>query len=302
MTTIFEQKWLPTRPYASDNLQRGVYKESKEKALKMKWVQAQPNNYKNLMVFDIDQDEAAWKIKTACYDDNTIPEPNYITTNPATGHAHIGYFLDAPVGTPKGLSYYNHIYKALQAPTGGDKAYGGHLTRNPLLQGTEWLTERLYTLKELEAYTSKTVNLPTPNKGITVNGRNDELFQSLRTYAYSAYRRLQYAPDALLTDLNAKAIELNLSHFTSPLTASESLHIAKSVHKWTTTNFTPKKFSIIQSKRAIRRWEATATERQASLNLILFLKEQKLSFQDISDNLSIPVNSVKSMYYRNLKA
>jgi len=300
MTTIFEQTWLPTRPYASNNLEHGVYRHTRSKALDMLWIQASPNTYKNLMVFDIDTDEAAWHVKTACYDNNTIPEPNYITTNPASGHAHIGYLLDSPVGTPKGLAYYNHVYKALQAPTGGDKAYGGHLTRNPLQQPTEWLTERLYTLKELEAYGVKQTPLPTANTDRQVNGRNDQLFESLRTYAYRAYIRLQFNSEALLTDLNSKAIELNLSHFTTPLTGTEALQVAKSIHKWTTANFTPEQFSYIQSKRSMKRWEATASERQANLNLILFLKEQNLSFTEIASNLSMSVSSVKSLYYRSL--
>lgn len=296
--TIFETQWLPNKPLASNDLTYGLKRQTRVKALDMRWVETSPSTLKNIMVFDIDKDEAAWKVKTACYDNNSIPEPNWITTNPATGHAHIGYVLDAPVGTERGSLYFKAVYEGLREAVGGDKAYGGRITRNPLLQPSEWLTERQYTLKELQAY-SKPLTVRSLKEDVQINGRNDQLFHSLRTYAYNAYLRLKFNKEALLKELEGKGLELNLSDFTDPLSTSEVLQVVKSIHKWTVTHFTPQRLSDIQRKRSLLRWEPTASERNANINLIFFLKEQGLSFLEISENLGIPKASVKTLYYRN---
>ncbi len=54
----FEQLWLPLWPLASDNLRDGIYRTSRHKALGKRYVEANPEAISNLLVVDIDHDDA----------------------------------------------------------------------------------------------------------------------------------------------------------------------------------------------------------------------------------------------------
>ncbi|WP_297556722.1 replication initiation protein [uncultured Actinomyces sp.] len=54
----FEQLWLPLWPLASDNLREGIYRTSRHKALGKRYVEANPDAISNLLVVDIDHEDA----------------------------------------------------------------------------------------------------------------------------------------------------------------------------------------------------------------------------------------------------
>ena len=61
MTTTgerFEQLWLPLWPLASDDLKAGIYRTSRARALGKRYVEANPEAISNLLVVDIDHDDA----------------------------------------------------------------------------------------------------------------------------------------------------------------------------------------------------------------------------------------------------
>lgn len=54
----FEQLWLLLWPLVSDALRNGIYRTSREKALGKRYVEANPDALSNLLVVDIDHQDA----------------------------------------------------------------------------------------------------------------------------------------------------------------------------------------------------------------------------------------------------
>lgn len=85
-TREWEQLWLPVRPLASDDLRAGIYRQSRPSALTRRYIEANPHALSNLLVVDIDHEDAALR---ACWDRATW-WPNLVVENPVNGHAQIG--------------------------------------------------------------------------------------------------------------------------------------------------------------------------------------------------------------------
>ena len=302
---LFIREYLPTRPLASNNLSEGLWRHSKAQALEEKrFIETSPKGYTNFLVFDIDAEDADLRIKEACFDDEQVPAPNWISLNPASGHAHTGYILKSPVGTPKGQAYLRHVQEGLRRGLGGDRAYRGRITRNPAQHPTEWLTEKLWTLKELEAGIDanllESTYAPRAKKGsIVVNGRNDALFESLRGHAYASYRRLDYNSEALRSELHERALELNLSDFETPLSSTEVLNIVRSIHRFTISNFSKEEFSRIQSARARKRWGSAPAEREAKVQAML---RDGLTARDVANELGLTLDAARKACQRAKRA
>ena len=80
----FEQLWLPLWPLASDNLREGIYRTSREKALDKRYVETNPDALSNLLVVDVDHDDALLRALWERHD----WLPNAVVENPLNGHAH----------------------------------------------------------------------------------------------------------------------------------------------------------------------------------------------------------------------
>src|SRR5690606_24863289 len=78
-------------------------------------------------------------------------------------------------------------------------------------------------------------------------GRNCNIFNDLREYAYSAIRQAN-GFEQFHSDCFAYALNLNVA-LTSPLLLSEIKAIAKSIARWTFAKFDNSKFSAIQAER-----------------------------------------------------
>jgi hypothetical protein len=300
MNTIFKENWLPTKPLVSNDLMYGLKRVKQSKAEAYKYIETTPSTYRNMIAFDIDEGDASGQVKTLCWDDEKIPVPNWLTVNPYTGHAHAGYILKKPVGTPKGIQYLKDVRRGLNEVIGGDPAYHGGTTRNPAIHPTEWLTDRLYTIGELAEYLTKDKVNParvSKKERFEVNGRNDQTFLSLRKFAYSAYRKANYNDEEFLHLLELYAYELYFSeiedHDGFPLNELKS--IVKSVFNWTTRTFSKEAFSKIQGARSKKRW-GDRTE----YNLLLQgLREiEKMTFKQIAEELGSNIGTVSSQYAR----
>lgn len=83
-TTYWEQLWLPLWPLASDDLRAGIYRGSRENALQRRYIEANPQAVSNLLVVDIDHEDA---LVRSIWDREGW-RPNAVVENPANGHAH----------------------------------------------------------------------------------------------------------------------------------------------------------------------------------------------------------------------
>lgn len=249
MTTVertrqWDQMWLPLWPLASDNLLTGVYRQARGDAMRRRYIEANPQALSNLLVVDIDHEDAAmrtlWHRQTWW--------PNAVVENPTNGHAHAVWALSEPItrteyGRRKPLAYAAAITEGLRRSVDGDTGYSGLLTKNPAHDDWDalWCNgDRLYSLDELAGHLTEAGHMPptswkrTKRRNQTGLGRNCSIFETARTWAYREIRNHWYDSDGLHAAISAHVHELN-AEFPEPLLASEARAIAASIHRWITT-------------------------------------------------------------------
>ncbi|NLG54861.1 MAG: hypothetical protein GX542_04305, partial [Rhodococcus sp.] len=245
-TAQFEQLWLPLWPLATDDLMEGVYRQSRDKALGRRYVEANPQALSNLLVVDIDHPDAALR---ALSSQGSHPMPNAVVSNRVNGHAHAVWSLAEPVtrteyARRKPLAYAAAITEGLRRAVDGDAGYSGLLTKNPTHQhwDTEWIHSGSYALDQLAEELGS--NLPPQRWRETKRhranpaglGRNCSIFETARHWAYRAARH--YLPthdaDGLGIAIHRHVQQLN-SEFAEPLPNSEARAIANSIHRWIVT-------------------------------------------------------------------
>ncbi|MGO1321203.1 MAG: replication initiation protein [Galactobacter sp.] len=215
----WEQLWLPWRPLASDDLLAGVYRHARPTALGMRYVESNPAALSNLLVVDIDHDDAALR---ACWD-RAAWWPNLVVENPVNGHAHAVWALREPVTRTeyahrKPLALAAAVSEGLRRSVDGDQGYSGLLTKNPV-HGS-WNTvvcnaQRLYGLHELAGCLDEAGYLPpaswkrSKRRNMTGLGRNCSIFETARTWAYRAVRHHFGDSDGLHAAISAHVHELN---------------------------------------------------------------------------------------------
>lgn len=302
--TRFEELWRPTRPFASNNLQNGVRRHSRESASSMRWVEANASQAKNAIVVDVDLEHAASHIKSKVWDDELAPEPNFITTNPASTHAQALYFIEGTIASgTKADRYMSSVTAKLTTALGGDSAYGGLIMRNPLQHLLEGIHDAPYKLKTLEEGVSIDAGSVVRYNAIQGEGRNVDLFNSLRVFAYRHASKVRYDSKLLTEALEERASELNLSqnmlNEKGLLNSSEVKSIVNSIVKFIERKFDAESFKKIQYLRAQKRWEKTAEARAGRLESLVFLREEMhFSYYDIAATLGGSPASHKQNYYR----
>lgn len=240
----FEQLWLPLWPFATDDFAEGVYRTSREKALGKRYIEANPDEISNLLVVDIDHEDALFR---AVWDRKDWL-PNAVVENPENGHAHAVWALAAPFPRTeyahrKPLAYAAAITEGLRRSVDGDAGYSGLLTKNPEHNSwnAQWLTSHLYTFDELSYWLDETGFMPpkswkrTRRKAPVGLGRNCALFESARTWAYREIRHHFGDPVGLGHAIQATAQSMNREFFSEPLPVAEVDQIARSIHRWIIT-------------------------------------------------------------------
>jgi hypothetical protein len=217
-------------------------------AEKMNYIGPNHINSINYLVNDIDKPDAA-----LAWEDENCPPPNIMTINPENGHAHYLHALSTPVhfnpdSSRAAQRYLGAVDLALRCKLGGDPGYSGNLTKNPL--HPHWPTfcfsDVAYDLDTLAAHLDleNTLDLrrKLPAEGL---GRNCNLFESLRQFAYRERRK----PEGFLSFeffqgvIEWRGFGLNLE-FPVPLPSREVQGIAKSIAKWTWANMSPAGFKL----------------------------------------------------------
>jgi len=237
---------LPSKPYCSDDLAGGLRIRNRDHALRHKHIQHNPPPLIAWLVYDVDRPGSADEWIHAM-----LPPPAWVAVNPANGHSHIAYGLEAPVARTDAaraapLRLAAAIEAAYRDALGADRGYAGLITKNPLSDAWRvWTPESankgIYDLGELAEYVTLPKRLPKRDLNVGL-GRNVALFDGLRKWAYRAIRDF-WKPggaDAWHTAVLEKAESLN--EFIEPLPLSEIKATAKSVARWTWKHTTPNGF------------------------------------------------------------
>lgn len=253
---IFKNQ-LPVKPYCSNNLQSGLSIRNKNRALEMLYLQANQPAIQTCLLFDLDEGNAFYK-----FDEVGLPVPTFITKSPDSGRCHYGYMLKAGVcktqhAKLKPLKYAAAVEAGIAGKLASDRGYAGLITKNPLHShwSPYWSGADLYELDYLADF----VELETPKKAKKSEnyglGRNVNLFEDLRTYAYR--RVLKFKKDSTYEawerDVLNVAEGLNTHcNALNPLQYNEIKATARSVSRWTWKHFDSATFSEIQTNRAKR--------------------------------------------------
>lgn len=241
----FERVWLPRRPLAADDLHAGIFRTNRTEALTRRYIEANPCSLSNLLVVDIDQEDALLRALW----DRTGWRPNAVVENPENGHAHAVWALAEPItrteyARRKPLAYATAVTEGLRRSVEGDTAYSGLMTKNPehAFWNSYWVTDELYTLDELAFWLTETGFMPPPSWKRTKRrnsvglGRNCHLFETARTWAYREIRHHWGDSIGLGRAIQETAQAMNQELFSEPLSISETDTIARSIHRWITTH------------------------------------------------------------------
>ncbi len=255
---------MPAKPFATDDFEQGVFRRPKDEAMSKAFIEYNSFGRTAWFVYDIDRADAheAWEVAG-------LPPPNIFIQNPKNFHGHLAYALRVPVGLV-GLSREAPIRFAADVQRGmtlrlrADRGFINRFAKNPIHPRwrTSFIAPRAFSLAELRDHLDDedVIRIPGLRHAIGL-GRNCELFDTVRYYAYSEVLGAKASGegfDAWHAHLRRHAASQNQA-FPSPLGVSETRHIAKSVAQWTWRHFNDVGLSKRQSIRgqlgAERRWE-----------------------------------------------
>lgn len=268
-----------SRPFCTDDFKRdGIYRTNKRRALNSVYIEHNNDSFINSIVFDIDSDTAA-----IAWQDADIPKPNFITQNPANGHAHLFYALSSPVCITENArrnpqKLLKGVIEGLTERLGADPCYTGKITKNPLNPRwrTFWNEQPRFELNYLCEFidTNKRVKKEV-RKSIVAEGRNTALFDNLRFYAYSIIFKYQKNDDfcGFMSALEEEAENINDS-FEDQLCFKEINHTIRSISSWVWGNFDSDTFSDIQKARREKRTIKQKEKTKDKLSMMLMINQE----------------------------
>lgn len=246
---------MPFKPYCSNNLDYGLTIRKREKALEMLYIQANQPAIQTCLLFDIDKENSFYTFEEA-----GLPVPQFITKSPDSGRCHYGYILRTGVcktqqARLKPLKYAAAVEIGMAEALGSDRGYVGLVTKNPLNShwSPYWSGADLYDLDFLADCVDLTTSNQTEKSENYGLGRNVNLFENLRFYAYKHVLSFKKSSnfDLFLAELERQAININtVCNVGNLLPYNEVKATVKSICRWTWKNFDSATFSKIQSNRA----------------------------------------------------
>ena len=274
----FESMWLPGAPLASES-KTGTYRRtSRERALGMPYVEANPTCLQSLIITDHDGGDA-----DQLPDRLGLPRPTYTALNPHTRSGHIVYGLGSPVcltdaASRRPVNLLARIEAGLVDVLGGDTSYGGRITKNPCSEQhlPLWGPDTaVYGLRELARALDDLGALPRYDRDRSTLvrsavGRNVGLFDLTRKWAYR--RRGDYTDRteweevvyAYAWDRNLTVIADEFSR--GPMSEVEVTHLARSIGRWTWRNIT-RTFEEEQRRRG-RKGGQVMTDKKREANRV----------------------------------
>lgn len=263
----FLKHWGPAFPMAADDFSQGLYPCTREKALERTFIEVNTSGKANLLVFDLDQEDALMEAHYMV-GNKVIPPFQWVTENPETGHAHVGYVLADGVSTSAASrrapqDYMRDVRAALTARMGADRAYSNFTTRNPLkdLRNTRFMRKAPYTLGELRDFLGdlNSVSVTRYSEGMATDhsSRHQTLFDAVRAYAHRTWFRYTGGDQKNRENhhklVEEYAVQMNATQFAVPLPDAEVRSVVRSIIGWCWQNFSAEQFSEIQSERSRRR-------------------------------------------------
>lgn len=298
------QSRLPSKPYCSDDLAAGLMIRPSAGATRKRYIQANPPWLRSWLIFDIDREGAA-----LAWDDAYLPEPFWTSQNPANGHAHLCYGLDAPVllghhDRQRPMRYLAAVETAMSVALEADPGYSGLITKNPMHKA--WRTfwhpvGGLYCLDDLSEWLElpKYVNNRDKPERVGI-GRNVDTFDHIRHIAYRSVRGWKAQGGSgvyvyYLAHLHDHAQQYTHNEHPNPLDVRECHHIAKSVARWTWNYFdinaSDRRFSELQSYRGKQGGRPAMEDKHASARL---LRAQGVGIRAIARELGVNHQSVSN--------
>ena len=247
----------PRRPYCADEKHFARIRP-KVTALGERYIQLNPPAHKAWLILDIDRPGAA-----LAWENAGLPPPTYVAINPENGHAHIGYALSSPVCTTDAariapMRYLAAIERAYELKVGADCAFTGPLAKNPLHPSWKLWEPANAPSYEL-GYLAEFADLSTRPAPIPAGvGRNCDLFDRLRMWAYNAVRGYWRPEGQRFWGEVVRRQAETLNCYPVPLSNAEVAGIARSVARYVWRRFSPAEFRELQAERGRRGAEATA--------------------------------------------
>lgn len=242
---------LPRRPFATDDLSAGQYRRSRQTALGMRYVEHSPHALLGSIVIDCDHPDAALRAFQTPADH---PPPNWVAQSP-TGRAHLGWWLAGPVcrtdsAREQPLRLAARVQEGLRASVGGDQAYGGQLTKNPIHEDWETIygPSGGYELRELIGPQTPRQGARTPARSAGL-GRNVTMFDTARTWAYPQWWSHRGGTATAWEQLVLQRCHAVNTEFPVPLSFAEVHATAQSISRWIWRNFTEDTFRQRQAHR-----------------------------------------------------
>ena len=273
---LFGASYRPQRPLCGP-AKNGPYRRRERAAAlsESPYIETNPACIQSLIITDVDAGDVAGLPQLV----GLPPESWAVRTRNMIGSGHIGYALATPVvltdaAHRRPINLLARVEWGLRDVLGGDTAYAGRIMKNPLspgaFQDTLWPQDVIfptYTLRELASSLADLGALPSPGdprprqSGV---GRNVDVFDRTRTWAYRAIKRYWSSGFSEWSEVvHAKATILNLDlerEGREPLPDREILHLSRSISKWVWARFTPEVFSEIQAQRVSKRWDKELKE------------------------------------------
>lgn len=242
---------IPPMPYATHK-KGECYRVTKKQITDYEYIQLNPSTSLQTIVYDCDNDisQLDWSV---------LPCPNFVILHKSSNNykAHLGYVLDKAVPlnelqTPAQKRLLEIVKMGLLERLEADPAFAGLLSKNPFCGAwcVRVLRQEAYTLKELRSYidddratelceAQKAQNIAGFRAWFAEVGRNCNLFESLRLWAYShVHLYHSRGEEAFHAACYEQACVINADN---PLDNREVQDVAKKVARWTWTHLTAQK-------------------------------------------------------------
>lgn len=301
---LFESS-LPSKPYCTDDLCAGLQIRPVEIATRRRYIQVNPPWLRAWIVMDVDRPGGA-----LAWDDAHLPLPAWSSMNPANGHAHLAWGIEAPVllgqhDRQQPMRYLAAVEAAMTAKLEADPGYSGLITKNPTHSHwrTAWAPPGAgsYDLGYLSEWLDLPKHVPRERPEQVGVGRNVDTFDYLRHRAYREVRgwKLASGPGAFIywqKHLYELALDYTGMEHPAPLDFREAHHIARSVARWVWSRFdvhaSDARFSALQAHRGKRSGEARRQASEQQRATARLLRAKGLSIRAIADELGEPKSTV----------
>lgn len=306
---------------------QGLKTLKKADALGYERLKAHLNN-RNYVIVDVDNEHYRW-INPLIHFQNIIP--NFTVFNPVNGKSQSFWRLENPVHVQP-CARGRHPYRYLRAIESslddqffGDPCFARYIHRNPLYWSvdTQYIHDKRFKLadfaKVLDLNGFRAPRKLSSGKSCEVNaiaGRNNEVFNTLRFWAYSVVKKTsdfksQIDFDNWHKQVMTRALSLNKFIDKEPMKDREVFYIAKSVAEFTYFRYNPAKYDGVttdafrerQAKRGAIGGKAGSKENKAKAGAIggkVSRGGGRPSSSDLSkDELIAKVKELKAKKYSN---